>query len=100
LLAHQLAEDGAGGGAVAVVDDDNVGSVEGLFREVCASLVSCDVDAAGVDGDERVGEVPAGDAGVVVVIVRPWRVLIGPGGKGLVVLVGVSVVVEVRGLDV
>ena len=54
LLAHELGEDGAGAGAVAVVDDDDVFCRERLCGDVAPVLVAGYVDAAAVFCDERV----------------------------------------------
>ena len=60
LLAHELGEDGAGTGAVAVVDYHDVFCLEGLGGDVAAVLVARNVDTSTVFRNERVGQVPVG----------------------------------------
>jgi hypothetical protein len=96
LDAHEFAEESAGGGAVAVVEHDDVLGGERL-RDVGEAAVAGDLDAhtvGFVGGCERIVKVPAHQAGVVVGLVWVRGELVLKAQKWLIGQVVIISVVE------
>ena len=82
-MVHHFDEDGAGGGAEAVREEDDVFRVVELGRRD-GDGGAVDVDTEGFVVEEGVGDVFALDGGEEVAVEGVWAEELGPGGEVLI----------------